>query len=65
MLHNGRANLATWAGNIASIAPEETRDYFQGFTTSTGRYSNALRYYTSPDIACTDQGGPGQMQAWE
>ena len=65
MVHAGRANLATWAGNIASISPEETKDYFQGFTVSTGRYSNALRYYTSPDIECTDKGGQGQLKAWE
>ena len=65
MAHNGRANLATWAGNIDSIAPEQTKEYFQGFTLSTGRYSNALRYYTSPDIECTDKGGLGQMKAWE
>ena len=65
MAHNGRANLATWAGNITSISSEETKEYFQGFTTSNGRYSNALRYYTSPDIECTDNGGEGQMKAWE
>ena len=65
MAHNGRANLATWAGNIDTISPEQTKEYFQGFTLSKGRYSNALRYYTSPDIECTDQGGPGQMKAWE
>ena len=65
MAHGGRANLATWAGNVTSIAPEQTKEYFQGFTVSGGRYSNALRYYTSPDIECTANGGPGQMKAWE
>ena len=65
MAHNGRANLATWAGNIASIAPSELREYFQGFTATGCRFSNALQYYTSPDIACADDGGVGQMKAWE
>ncbi len=65
MAHAGRANLMTWAGNVDSIAPEGTKEYFQGFTVSGGRYSNALRYYTSPDIDCTDKGGEGHMKAWE
>ena len=65
MVHGGRANLVTWTGSVTSITPDETKGYFQGFTVSTGRYSNALRYYTSPDIEGTANGGVGQMKAWE
>ena len=65
MVHGGRANLVTWTGSVASISPDETKGYFQGFTVSTGRYSNALRYYTSSDIEGTANGGVGQMKAWE
>ena len=65
MAHGGRANLATWTGNVTSITSEDTKEYFQGFTYGSGRYSNALRYYTSPEIDCADNGGQGQLQAWE
>ena len=65
MVHNGRANFATWSGNVVSIAPSEMINYYQGYTTTYGRMSSALRYYTSPDIECTDKGGKGQEAAWD
>ena len=64
MAHNGRANFATWAGNIVSVSPSELVNYYQGYTTTVGRMSSMLRYYTSPDIECTDKGGKGQEAAW-
>ena len=64
MAHNGRANFATWSGNIVSVAPTEIVNYYQGYTTTSGRMASALRYYTSPDIECTDNGGKGQEAAW-
>ena len=64
MAHNGRANFASWAGNIVTVAPAELINYYQGYTTTVGRMSSALRYYTSPDIECTDKGGKGQEAAW-
>ena len=65
MAHNGRANIATWVGNIDTVAPEGIVDYYQGLTTTGLRYSSALRFYTSPDIECADKGGVGQMKAWD
>ncbi len=62
--HNGRANFATWSGNIVSVSPSEMIGYYQGYTTTVGRMSSALRYYTGPDIECTDKGGKGQEAAW-
>ena len=64
MVHNDRANFATWAGNIVSVASSEIVNYYQGYTTTYGRMASALRYYTSPEIECTDKGGKGQEAAW-
>ena len=64
MVHNGKANFATWSGNIVSVSPSELINYYQGYTTTAGRMSSALHYYTSPDIECTDKGGKGQEAAW-
>jgi len=64
MIHNGRANFASWSGNLVSVAPDELVNYYQGYTTTAGRMSSALRYYTSPDIECTDKGGNGHEAAW-
>ena len=65
MAHNDRGNLATWAGNIDTVASTDIDDYYQGLTNSWGRYSSALRFYTSPDIECADKGGQGQAKAWD
>ena len=63
--HNGRGNMATWDGHVASSDADSMRDFYQPyiFGTSGGhaRISQALYYYSSPDFECVDNGGPGHM----
>ena len=67
--HNGRANIVTWAGNVASITADNMREYYQPYIFSTGgrhtHRSLALYTYTSPDIAGTDEGGVGQIAPYK
>ena len=68
--HNGRGNIYTWAGNVAQSDADGMRNYYQPyiFGRRTGNVASnwahiscSLLYYTSPDIACVDDGGPGHM----
>ena len=63
MVHNGRANIYTWAGNVATTDAESIKDYYQPMTSNNPlrHYSLALYYYASPDIECTNNGGEGQV----
>ena len=63
LVHNGRANLATWAGNVTSVGEDDIKQYYQPRTNvGPTHYSAALRIFTSPDLGCKDQGGVGQQQ---
>ena len=64
MAHNDRANIVSWSGNIDTISADDIVNYYQGLTYTSGRYSSALRFYTSPSIDCADNGGTGQLPAW-
>ena len=62
MVHNGRGNIFTWTGNVATIDPDGMRDYY-GVATGNDplrHYSLSLYYYSSPDLGCTNDGGAGQ-----
>ena len=48
--HNGRGNIATWDGHVASTDADSMKDYYQPFIASrTQHYSQALVYYISQD----------------
>jgi len=60
MVHNGRANLATWSGNVTTIAPDSLREYFAAaYQNANSMYSMALKFYTSSDV-----GNGIQTAAW-
>ena len=62
--HNGRGNLATLDGHVASSDSGSMKDYYQiiiGGKALDKHKSVALYYYASPDFECTEKGGPGHM----
>ena len=61
MVHNGRANVYTWAGNVATFGPDDMKNYYQPYTTNSKRRSAALYYYSSPEIGGKEDGGDGHV----
>ena len=61
MIHNGRANLLTQAGNVVSITPDEISQYYQVLHGTSQRYSMALRVYASPELGTVADGGVGEI----
>ena len=65
--HGGRANIYTWAGSVASTDADNMKDYYQPYIFGVGggtrwaHISASLLYYTSPEIECADNGGPGHL----
>ena len=59
--HNGRGNITTWDGHVASSSSDGMKDYYQVYI-GDGKHKNvALYYYASPDFECAANGGPGSM----
>ena len=63
LAHSGRGNIVGWDGHAESISDDNLRDFYMPHISGSGanRRSLSLYYYTSPDIECTENGGPGQM----
>ena len=63
--HNGRGNIYTWAGSVASTDADNMKNYYQPYIFGRGsnwaHISASLLYYASPDFECVDNGGPGHM----
>ena len=68
--HNGRGNICTWDGHVASTDADSMRDFYQSYifgrrsgnvATNWAHISASLVYYSSPDFECVDNGGPGHM----
>ena len=52
-IHNGRANLATWGGNVVSSDADGLNQYYMPFGGGSGqdvRFMRTIRYYTLPDL---------------
>ena len=63
MIHNGRANLLTQAGNVVSLMPDEICQYYIPYhQNASQRYSRQLRTYTMPECGTTDDGGVGYLR---
>ena len=65
VVHNGRANIVTWAGSVASTDADGMKEYYQPYIGGGRRRSVALYYYTSPDIGGTAGGGVGQLTPYK
>ena len=64
--HNGRGNIVSWDGHVASSDADGMRDYYQVYITgATAHKSVSLYYYASPDFDCANNGGPGHMTPYE
>ena len=62
LAHNGRGNLATWAGNIASADQDSMIDYYMAATAGGPKfYCAQLRTYTSSEIQPVSKGGVGAI----
>ena len=68
--HNGRGNICTWDGHVASSDADGMKDFYQPYifgrrtdnvATNWAHISCSLLYYASPDFGCADEGGPGHM----
>ena len=59
--HNGRGNMATWDGHVASSDSAGMTQYYQILIGGGKRRSVALYYYASPEFECVDNGGPGHL----
>ena len=59
--HNGRGNIVTWAGSVASTDADGMRNFYQTYIGGGKRKMVSLYYYSSPEIECTDNGGVGHM----
>jgi prepilin-type N-terminal cleavage/methylation domain-containing protein len=62
MVHNGRGNIFTWAGSVATTDPDNMKNYYGVATANSPvrHFSLAVYYYSSPDLGCKDAGGEGQ-----
>ena len=57
LAHNGRGNIATWAGNVASVDEGGMVDYYQPETYGGPRYYSAqIRCYTTRDVVGKENG---------
>ena len=66
--HNGRGNLATLDGHVASTDADSMKEYYQILISgkAQGKHrSVSLYYYASPDFECTSSGGPGHLTPYE
>ena len=68
--HNGRGNIVTQDGHVASTDADGMKDYYQPYifgrrtnnvASNWAHISAALMYYASPEFECVDNGGPGHM----
>ena len=59
--HNGRGNITTWGGHVASTDADSMRNFYQVHIGSSKHKSCSLYYYASPDFECVANGGPGHM----
>ena len=68
--HNGRGNICTWDGHVASSDADSMKDFYQPYifgrrtnnvASNWAHISASLLYYASPDFECVDNGGPGHL----
>ena len=63
LAHNGRGNIATWAGNIASADEGNMMDYYMTATAGGPKYYCAqIRTYTTNDLNGKGKGDDGAMK---
>ena len=66
--HNGRGNIYTWSGSVASTDSDSMKNYYQIIVLGKGlndHRSLSLYYYSSPDIECESNGGDGHMSPYK
>ena len=59
--HNGRGNLTTWDGHVASSTADSMKEYYQVHIGGGKHKSCSLYWYASPEFECEANGGPGSM----
>ena len=64
--HNGRGNVTTWDGHVASTDADSMRNFYQPYIfgrsgSGHAHISQALYYYSSMEFECKDNGGPGHL----
>jgi len=62
MVHNGRANLVSWAGHVVSVDPGSMMDYYIPTLNRAYMVSTMLGVYTEPGFEIISKGGPGGKQ---
>ena len=63
--HNGRGNLATIDGHVASTDADSMRNYYQTYIGGGKHRSVSLYFYASPEFECANNGGPGHETTYE
>ena len=64
LAHNGRGNIATWAGNVASADETNMMDYYMAATANKPLrfYCAQIRTYTTNDLEGKGKGDEGAMK---